>query len=210
MAIVWPCALSVDEYLAAGRELEVPRPDCPSCAVPMVFWSGYDRALRVAGHDRRIWVRRARCPGCETTHALLPAFMVVGRLDVVETIGSVLEEVIEGPSGVRPAAERAAVPHTTARGWVRRLESRAEQLAISFAALAVELGGDVVTAVGDACRRALLVMRHAFAAATLLPGWHVVGLWRFANTVVGGRLLHTNSDSPYLVVGRRRFMPPIP
>ena len=72
MAIVWPCSLSVDEYLAAGRNLKVPRPNCPTCELAMVFWSGYTRVLRVAGRDQRLWVRRARCRGCESTHDLLP------------------------------------------------------------------------------------------------------------------------------------------
>ncbi|MGH8916904.1 MAG: DUF6431 domain-containing protein, partial [Actinomycetes bacterium] len=207
---VWPCPLSVDEYLAAGRELEVPRPECPSCSSTMTFWSGYLRAVREAGRCYAMWVPRARCGGCKTTHALLPAFVVHGRLDVVETIGAVLEEVSEGPGGARPAAERAGVPHTTARGWLRRFESRAESLAVALAALAVELGGHVEVAGGDVARRALLAMRHAFVSAASLPGWQVLGHWRFVNAVVGTRLLATNSHSPYLVVGKRRFMPPIP
>ncbi|HXZ62893.1 MAG TPA: DUF6431 domain-containing protein [Acidimicrobiales bacterium] len=210
MAIVWPCALPVDEYLAAGRELEVPRPECPACSTPMVFWSGYTRALRAGGRDLRLWVRRARCRPCEATHALLPAFVVAGRLDAAETIGAVLEGVIAGPGGVRPAAEAAAVPHTTARGWVRRLQERAEVLAVAFAALAVELGGPVMSVAGDVARRALAAVDEAFGAACSLPGWHAVGRWRFANAVTGGRWIATNGDSPYLVVGRRRFMAPVP
>jgi hypothetical protein len=210
MAIVWPCALSVDEYVAARRDLEVPRPECPSCAGPTVFWSGYERVLRAGGRDRRLWVRRVRCRLCRATHALLPAFVAAGRLDVVETIGAVLEEVTDGPGGVRPAAERAAVPHTTARGWVRRLRARAEALAVAFAALAVELGTHVVTAVADPVRRALVAMEVAFAAAEEMPGWMAVGRWRFVSAVTGGRWLATNSHSPYLVVGRRRFMTPVP
>lgn len=31
MSIVWPCTISVECYLAAGREIEVARPDCPAC-----------------------------------------------------------------------------------------------------------------------------------------------------------------------------------
>ena len=30
MAIVWPCPLPVDVYVAAGGRVEFPRPDCPS------------------------------------------------------------------------------------------------------------------------------------------------------------------------------------
>ena len=210
MAIVWPCALSVDEYVAAGRELEVPRPHCPACSVPMGFWSGYHRMLRAGGRDRRLWVRRARCRRCHTTHALLPAFVAAGRLDVVETIGAVLEAVAAGPGGVRPAAEAAAVPHTTARGWWRRFRRRAEELAASFSALACDLGAGPSTAVSAGVRRALVALRDAFGAACSLSGWLALGRWRFANSVTGGRWLATNSDCPYLVVGRRRFMPPVP
>jgi hypothetical protein len=37
MAIVLPCTLSVDAYSAAGREVEVPRAQCPDCSEPMGF-----------------------------------------------------------------------------------------------------------------------------------------------------------------------------
>ena len=40
MAIVWPCPLAVDAYVAAGRDVGFPRPACPACAGPLVFWSG--------------------------------------------------------------------------------------------------------------------------------------------------------------------------
>jgi hypothetical protein len=49
VAIVWPCPLAVDAYAAAGREVGLPRPDCPSCAAPLVFWSQYRRHVREAG-----------------------------------------------------------------------------------------------------------------------------------------------------------------
>src|SRR5712691_5412748 len=40
VAIVWPCPLAVDAHVAAGRDVGFPRPSCPSCAGPLVFWSG--------------------------------------------------------------------------------------------------------------------------------------------------------------------------
>ena len=210
MAIVWPCALSVDQYLAAGREIEVPRPICPSCSVSMTFWSGYTRSLRTEGRCVWVWVPRARCSPCDATHALLPAFVVVGRLDTVETIGAVLDDVVCDPGGVRPLSKRLDVPHTTARGWCRRFRDRAEQLAVAFAALAVDLGGEILRPVHDVARRALAAMTAASEAAFALPGWEALGRWRFVSAVVCGKLLATNTDSPYLVVGRRRFMPPVP
>jgi len=48
----------------------------------------------------------------------------------------------------------------------------------------------------------------AFTAAAALPGWAALGRWRFACAVTGGSLLAANATSPYLIIGRRRFMPP--
>src|SRR5450755_3511013 len=57
------------------------------------------------------------------------------------------EVVAGGGCGVRPAAQRAGVPYTTARGWVRRFRARAAELGVAFAAVAVavELDGQAVT-----------------------------------------------------------------
>jgi hypothetical protein len=144
------------------------------------------------------------------TDAVLPAFVLSGRLDAVETIGVVIEEVVASPGGVRPAAARLDVPHTTARGWVRRFGAGAAWLSVAFSALAVELGGEVAGVLGDAARPALVAIGSAFGAAASLPGWARLGRWRFASAVSGGRLLGANTNTPYLVVGRRRFMPPVP
>jgi hypothetical protein len=113
--------------VAAGREVEFPRPDCPSCAGPLVFWSGYRRHVRAAGRCVRIFIPRLRCGPCAVSHALLPSFVLAWRLD---TAG--------------------------------------------------------------------------------LPGWAGLGAWRFASAVTGGTLLAANTTSPFLIVGRRRFMPPVP
>jgi hypothetical protein len=144
------------------------------------------------------------------SHALLPAFTLALRLDVAETVGSVLAEVAGGGCGVRPAAERAGVPYTTARGWVRRFRARARELGVAFAALAVELGGAAVTPPAGAGRFALAAIGAAFEAASCLPGWAGLGAWRFASAVSGGTLIAANMTSPFLIVGKRRFMPPVP
>jgi hypothetical protein len=73
VAIVWPCPLAVDAYAAAGRDLGFPRPDCPSCAGPLVFWPGYRRYVREAGRYWKIFVPRLRCARCGVSHALLTA-----------------------------------------------------------------------------------------------------------------------------------------
>ena len=109
MAIVWPCSLPVDAYVAAGREVEVPRPACPSCGGPLVFWSGYWRHVRAPSTGRcpKIFVPRVRCGPCRVSHALLPAFVLAWRLDLAEAVGAVIGQVAGGACGVRPAAARA-------------------------------------------------------------------------------------------------------
>jgi hypothetical protein len=210
VAIVWPCPLPVDAYVAAGRKVQVPRPVCPSCAGPLVFWSGYWRHIRAAGRCRKMFVPRLRCAPCRVSHALLPAFVLAWRLDTAETAGTVIGEVAGGAGGVRPAAARAGVPHTTARGWVRRFTGRGGELGVAFAALAVDLGGEAIRPPEQAGRFALTAITAAFDAASALPGWLAVGRWRFASAVSGGRLLAANAGSPFLVAGKRRFMPPVP
>jgi hypothetical protein len=175
-----------------------------------VFWSGYRRHVRAAGRCRKIFVPRLRCGPCGVSHALLPAFALAWRLDATEAIGSVIAQVASGACGVRPAAERARVPYTTARGWVRRFAARAPWIGAGFAALAVELGGPAVTPPAGPCRFALAAVGAAFAAAATLPGWPGLGAWRFASAVSGGRLIAANTTSPFLMVGKRRFMPPVP
>lgn len=210
MAIVWPCTLPVDAYAAAGRSVDVPRADCPDCCEPMGSWSGYFRFVRHEGSCLRIWVPRGRCATCSKTHALLPAFCALNRLDQVESIGEVIAAVVRGLSGVRPAAEGLGVPHTTARGWVRRFSASAQRLAVAFAALCVDLGSDAPTPVSDPLSFALGAMAAAWRAACALPGWMSVDPWRFCSSVCGGCLLSTNTNSPWLVIGKRRFMPPVP
>lgn len=210
VAIVWPCPLSVDAYVAAGRDVVVPRPECPRCRGATVWWSGYRRFVRAGGSCYAMFVPRVRCGRCKATDAVLPAFVVCSRLDVAEVIGAVVEEVVAGIGGVRPAAARVGVPFTTARGWLRRFAARAGGWSVAFAAVAVELGAEVVTPVVDAGRYAVAAVGVAFEAACSLPGWALLTRWRFVSAVSGGRLLAANTNTPYLVIGRRRFMPPVP
>ncbi len=210
MAIVLVCTLPVDAYAAAGKSVEVPRADCPDCFEPMGFWSGYFRFVRHAGGCLKIWVPRGRCVTCSKTHALLPAFLTLNRLDAVESIADVIASVVRGLSGVRPAAEHLGVPHTTARGWLRRFCINAQRLAVAFAALCVEPGADAPTPVSDPAAFALEAMTASWRAACGLPGWLAVNPWRFCSSVCGGSLLSSNTNSPWLVIGKRRFMPRVP
>lgn len=210
MAIVWPCPLSVDEYLAAARTVSVPRPDCPSCTTTMSFWSGYTRSVRHGGRCHKLWVRRARCRRCRASHALVPSFCLVGRLDVVEVVGELIAEVVGGGRGVRPPAKRIDVPHTTARDWVRRFTRRAGLLAAVFAAAVVEVSGIAPALTFELPRQALEAIEAAFDAVRCRGGPALAGLWTFAGLVTGGGLLGTTTNPPWFVLGKRRFIAPVP
>ena len=86
-----------------------PRPDCPSCAGPLVFWPGYRRYVREAGRHWKIFVPRLRCAQCGVSHALLPAFTLAWRLDVAETIGPAVGEVVADGEFTR-LLKRAGLP----------------------------------------------------------------------------------------------------
>ena len=177
----------------------------------MGWWSGYERWVRIAGRCRRLWLPRARCSPCNVSHVLVPSFLLVGRLDVVESVGIVLETVTAGVSGVRPAAVRVDVPYTTARDWVRRFAGRAAVLWSGFSALTVELGGDVDTGrSADLVVATIGVMRSAHRAAVARHEVLTGGLWAFVSAVSGGVLIRANTDPPWRVFGSRCFIPPIP
>jgi hypothetical protein len=193
VAIVWPCRLSVEEYTAAGRKVEVPRPRCPVCRGPVIFWSGYPRFVRRAGPSRRIWVRRVKCLRCGISHALLPVFLLVRRLDPVPVIGNAVAQMVGG-LGARTAAERAGVPHTTARDWRRRHRARAPSWLSRAEALIAELGGELPRWPADVERAALDATVTAWRRAGMrVAGAEVLGLWQFVSAVSGGRWLSTTT-----------------
>ena len=210
MAIVLPLSLSVEAYAVAGRDVEVELPVCPDCASSMGRWSGHWRFVREAATCFKVFVVRGRCRSCGRTHALLPAFCLLNRLDAAGAIGAVIEAVADGRSGVRPAALSVGVPHTTARGWVRAFAKNAGRLQAAFSGLVIELGGEAARAGTDVRASALLAIRASWQAARSLPGWAVLGPWRFTSAVCGGSFCAPNMNSLYLFVGKRRFMPPVP
>ena len=210
VSMVWPCLLSVEAYASAGRGVDVPRLECPRCAMPMCLWAGYRRWVRSAGRCWWIFVPRQRCARCVITHAVLPAFVLAGRLDVADSIGWVLETVASGAVGVRRAAVSVSVAHTTAREWQRRFTARAGELGVAFAGLCAELGGPVLAPLADVVAGAVAAIGAAFTAVCEFPGWAGLSRWRFASAVSGGGVLAANTISPFLVVGKRRFLAPVP
>lgn len=140
MAIVWRCVLDVEAYAAAGRDVVVPRQDCPDCHSPMIFWSGYERRVRRSGQVWRIWVRRGKCKACGgRSHALLPAFGLIGRRHDVEVIGTAVVAVMAGVS-IRSAAQAARVARSTVRSWCRRHRERARVALLVVVAMTTAWG----------------------------------------------------------------------
>jgi len=206
--MVWRCSLSVEEYVAAGKEVVAPRLGCPTCERPMRFRSGYRRDVRSGGGTgQKVWVRRAGCGGCGHSHALLPSFLLQRRLDVVDDIGAVVEAVGDGVSVVWRVAEACDVPYTTARDWLRRFSARAAMLAAGFGALAVAVGAEagLEGLATDAAERALGALRLVAEAIGSSSG----SLWAVASFVTGGGLLGCATHPPWTVFGGRRFMPPV-
>lgn len=121
-----------------GPEL-APGARCPVCGGGLRRWGSYRRWVRRAQETWLLRVRRARCRPCRRTRALLPSFLFARRIDLAEAIFAALEMGARG-RGHRAAAAAAAVPETTARGWLRRARRRAPALRAGFLALAFELG----------------------------------------------------------------------
>ena len=197
MAIVWPCRLGVEEYAAAGRAVAAPRLRCPICHGPLIFWSGYARFVRRAGRSWRIWVRRVKCRKCGVSHALLPVFLLLRRLDPVAVIGNAVARMVGG-GGARPAAAQAGVPHTTARDWRRRHRARAPNWLSRAEALIAELGGELPRWPADVERAALEAMVTAWRRAGMRgAGGEVLGLWQFVSGISGGSWLGTTTTPPW-------------
>jgi hypothetical protein len=207
VTIVWACRQDMDAYAAAGREVEVPRPECATCSQPMVFWSGYWRFARVTGC--RCWVKRAKCMSCRVSHVLLPSFALVRRLDPARLVGRALAGAVAG-RGMRPLARELGVPHETLRGWWRRYRARAPTLTAGFAALAVALGGSAPELSGKPERAGLEALGAAWWQARRRFGRSMARIFEFASLVSGGELLGTTTSPPWAAPGRAALMPPVP
>lgn len=209
MAIVWACSLSVEQYAAAGQRVRVPWPGCPGCGQPMRPWSGYHRWVRWGGGVWRVWVRRAKCRPCGVTHALLPSFALLRRLDAVWVIGAALGRAAGG-AGLRVVAAGLGVPHTTVRDWWRRFRVRAPVLAAGLCALVVELGG-LVAALDAAAEHACLAALETVAAGVRRRlGVAAPATWPLAALVSGGGWLGATTSPPWAGPGRRGWLPPEP
>lgn len=168
----------------------------------MIFWSGYERGLRLAfdpdsslQRHQQIWVPRVRCDNCRIAPGLLPAFCLSRRLDEAAVIGAVIASVAAG-TPVATAAEEQAIARSTARGWISRFVERAPGIADRFASLAIRLGSGLFDLPARPIRAAVEAIGRAWGAASRRLAGNVVGVWRFVVVVSGGALLATNRGPP--------------
>jgi uncharacterized protein DUF6431/helix-turn-helix protein len=113
---------------------------CPDCGGPLVgSWRGYRRLARVEGRVVVLQIARSRCATCRRTHALIPSFLVPGRLDGVASVIAALQRGARGV-GQRRIAAQLGLPETTVRGWCQRLRAGAGALVGRLVALADALG----------------------------------------------------------------------
>jgi len=166
IAAIFSFCLSVDEYARLGNRVPLPRPRCIACDRPMCFDGSYRRQVRHNGVVHRVTIRRVRCPSCGLSCAVLPEFVLVGRLDSVDTIGAALVTATGAPR--TEAADRlfAGVPARTVRSWKARFTERAPLLGCGLASFAVHWGGEVPPASPDPVIYALT----SLGAAWVDPG----------------------------------------
>jgi len=181
----------VEAALAAGEFV------CPGCSGPLSPW-GYarSRAVRLRHAACSVTPRRARCPACESTHVISPAWLVPRRRDGAEVIGEALR-LAAGGTGHRTIARRLGRPPGTVRGWLRAGRRRAGSLRACATrwtgALDPEIGP--VTPAGSTLADAVEAMMLAVRAWVLRFGRSASGPWELAVYLTGG-LLHGQSPLP--------------
>ena len=187
----------VEEMLRGGVGPGLAGERCPGCDGRLTGWGSYPRLVRWGARVMVFGVRRCRCRPCGVSHALLPAFLVAGRMDLASAIGTALGMGASG-RGHRPIAVLLGVPETTVRGWLRRLRARAAGLRVLFVRLSLQLGwqpsrapppADVLGWLLDAITTAHRVARQRFAAAVCEC------VWSFSSAASGGLWL-ANTDAP--------------
>ena len=193
MAIAWASRLSVAEYAAAGRKVDVPRPDCPNCGRPMTFEGSYPGSpvphhladLRASGHVHHL--RAGPRPAAGFCDARPPGPRRGHRGSLVAGVGPKKDD--------RPAP---GVPASTRRSWGACFSERSVPLTACLRALIVTYEGQVPRfldqPMGPPERVAAVCLGAAWDAARrrcARAGMAIVAPWRFANLICGGALLAT-------------------
>jgi Domain of unknown function (DUF6431) len=176
------------------RMLEEGGLSCPDCGGRLAGW-GHGRQREVFGPGRRtrqvVQPRRSRCTACRVTHMLLPARLLLRRMDEAPVIGAALAAAARGQGHRRVAAE-LEVPEDTVRGWLRRAAGRAGQVREVFTKVAAAVSADPVPLepAGSPLADALVAVAAAAAAAAgRWPRLLAVSPWEIAAAVTNATLL---------------------
>jgi hypothetical protein len=166
---------------------------CPACGGRLARW-GHARKRTVFGPGRKgreVEPRRSRCRVCLVTHVLLPARLLLRRMDEAPVIGAALTAAARG-QGRRRVAAGLEVPVDTVRGWLRRAAGRAGQVREVFTQVAAAVSVDPVPLepAGSPLADALVaVAAAAVAAAGRWPRLLAVSPWEIASAVTNATLL---------------------
>lgn len=176
---------TADAAMAAGRLC------CPGCGRSLSPW-GFARRRRVAlpgGRWLEVTPRRVRCPGCRTTHVVLPCAALPRASASTELVGRVMLAAAGG-AGHRSIAAGFSLPPSTVRRWLRRLRGNAEAVRCRATSAACALDPELPAVtprssrLGDALE-ALGLAASAWVRRIGPPGnaWHLLAM------LAGGRLL---------------------
>ena len=128
---------------------------------------------------------------CLVTHVLLPARLLLRRMDEAPVIGSALAGAARG-QGYRLVAAELKVPADTVRGWLRRAAGRAGMVREVFTKVAAAVSADPVPLepAGSPLADALVAVAAAAAAAAgRWPRLLTVSPWEIASAVTSATLL---------------------
>ncbi|MHB1535555.1 MAG: DUF6431 domain-containing protein [Acidimicrobiales bacterium] len=155
-----------------------------ACDRSMCFDGSYRRRVRHLGVVHRVTIRRVRCPSCGLGSAVLPEFVLVGRLDSAETIGAALVTATGAPRTEAAHHLFAGVPARTVRSRKARFKERAPLLGCGLASFAVHWGGEVPPSSPDPVTYAATSLGAAWwARVDRHPRWPAILPWKFASWI---------------------------
>jgi hypothetical protein len=110
-------------------------------------------------------------------------------------IGAGLDQLAAGV-GARRVAHELALPHTTVRGWWRRLCARAAELLTELLALATSLDPAPVELFTDGATAVVAAVLCAWQRAQLRLGHRTPDRWAFWSLISGGLALAPHTSPP--------------
>lgn len=133
---------SLAEYIDAGGEIEISRPEkCPGCQGVRTFWkhTSYWRSVIEGDIEAQVRVPRFRCKvrSCKLVVSVMLGFLIPYIRFTVRTTGTAIENLIVESSSLRSqsqsmaALESEGTPRpaaSTIHSWLERLLSRASWL----------------------------------------------------------------------------------